>query len=392
MTRLGKYIAEVKDNADPEGRLRVRVFLPEIFGSGLSPWVYACLPPGSWSAPAVGSLVIVEPSNENLINTLWFWTGVFITKKTSQKRPTEINQESIGKPTTSVLNDHGRDPLPESSFATQYPNNHVRRTPGGLGEEVDDTKGKERYKRFHPSGGHLEINEGGSESHSVPGKWTELSQSSDVRVKQDYHLRVMGKYELTINDKYYETMALDYETKMGDLFRETKNLVLDVKGDERRSVLGQYSIQTGAFDLTVGSMWDQFIGRGLNTTVVDAFNLLVVNYSNLIPNEPAIQTTVYNGSIDYYIMGVLNSPNSPAFSIRADVGSKDEKYLAGGYSLYAAFSAEIEAGLEITLKAPLVSLGLNPLGGLVIGGPLGTMKCFITGAPLVGSQTCTGSL
>ncbi len=56
-TFYGKYRGIVADNADPQGRGRLRLTLPEIFGAVVSPWAEACLPP--LAGPAFG----VNPSD-----------------------------------------------------------------------------------------------------------------------------------------------------------------------------------------------------------------------------------------------------------------------------------------------------------------------------------------
>ena len=63
---FGKYRATVADNADPEGRGRVRISNPGLLGKRVRPWAEACLPIPSGAGaellplPPIGSSVWVE--------------------------------------------------------------------------------------------------------------------------------------------------------------------------------------------------------------------------------------------------------------------------------------------------------------------------------------------
>lgn len=71
---------------------------------------------------------------------------------------------------------------PATMMAAEYPNNAVRRTPGGHLEELDDTPGARRSARLHPSGAFQEVGDAGQMSERlasayvyVDGRRTERS-------------------------------------------------------------------------------------------------------------------------------------------------------------------------------------------------------------------------
>ncbi len=83
---LGKYRATVHDNADPEGRGRLRLQVPAVLGDELSEWAEACIPLagptgqpiGIQAVPAVGTGVWVEFEQGDAQLPIWVgcrWTA-----------------------------------------------------------------------------------------------------------------------------------------------------------------------------------------------------------------------------------------------------------------------------------------------------------------------------
>ena len=55
----GRYQGSVVDDADPIGEHRLRVIVPEVWGTEAGAWAVPSLPPGGAATPAVGDLVAV---------------------------------------------------------------------------------------------------------------------------------------------------------------------------------------------------------------------------------------------------------------------------------------------------------------------------------------------
>lgn len=70
----GKYRAIVQNNSDPDGRGRVQVTCPAVFGSGVSGWCEPCLPVGTFAVPAVGTPVWLEFQQNDLKKGVWSGT------------------------------------------------------------------------------------------------------------------------------------------------------------------------------------------------------------------------------------------------------------------------------------------------------------------------------
>lgn len=50
-TYLGLYRAICMDAADPEQRMRVRLSIPAIFGTGVTDWAWPCQSPSNYDLP-----------------------------------------------------------------------------------------------------------------------------------------------------------------------------------------------------------------------------------------------------------------------------------------------------------------------------------------------------
>ena len=95
-TFYGKYRGIVADNADPRGRGRVRVNVPDVLGASVSPWAEACLPPFSGLAPdmpEVGALLWVEFEAGDPDRPIW--TGRLWPQPGSQAAPASITLATL---------------------------------------------------------------------------------------------------------------------------------------------------------------------------------------------------------------------------------------------------------------------------------------------------------
>lgn len=80
-THFGKYQGKVLNNLDPQGRARLRLSVPAVFGEMLSPWALPCVPyaghgVGFFAIPPIGANVWVEFMGGELDHPIWsgcFW-------------------------------------------------------------------------------------------------------------------------------------------------------------------------------------------------------------------------------------------------------------------------------------------------------------------------------
>jgi hypothetical protein len=67
----GRYQGSVVDDADPIGEHRLRVIVPEVWGTEAGAWAVPSLPPGGAAAPAVGDLVWVTFEGGDTDYPIW---------------------------------------------------------------------------------------------------------------------------------------------------------------------------------------------------------------------------------------------------------------------------------------------------------------------------------
>lgn len=86
---------------------------------------------------------------------------------------------------------------PESSFAAQYPYNHVYESESGHIQEFDDTPGHERYHRKHPTGTFEEIRPDGTRVVKIVGDDFLIVQSGrNVQVQGNLNVVIEGNATL----------------------------------------------------------------------------------------------------------------------------------------------------------------------------------------------------
>ena len=67
----GRYQGSVVDDADPIGEHRLRVIVPEVWGTEAGAWAVPSLPPGGAATPAVGDLVWVTFEGGDTDYPIW---------------------------------------------------------------------------------------------------------------------------------------------------------------------------------------------------------------------------------------------------------------------------------------------------------------------------------
>ncbi len=95
-TFYGKYRGVVADNADPQGRGRLRLTVPDVLGAGVSLWAEACLPPLAGLAPAmpeIGAMLWVEFEAGDPDRPIW--TGCLWPAAGDAARPASITLATL---------------------------------------------------------------------------------------------------------------------------------------------------------------------------------------------------------------------------------------------------------------------------------------------------------
>lgn len=86
---------------------------------------------------------------------------------------------------------------PKTSFAAQYPYNHVYESESGHIQEFDDTPGSERYRRMHPAGTYEEISPDGKRVTKIVGDDYLIVQSGrNVNIKGNLNIVIEGNAQI----------------------------------------------------------------------------------------------------------------------------------------------------------------------------------------------------
>lgn len=102
---------------------------------------------------------------------------------------------------------------PKTSYAAQYPYNHVYESESGHIQEFDDTPGAERYRRFHPAGTYEEISPDGKRVTRIIGddyeivhsnKFINLKGNVNVVIEGNARIYNMGDVQQTIDGNVTE--------------------------------------------------------------------------------------------------------------------------------------------------------------------------------------------
>ncbi|AAQ17861.1 gp5 baseplate hub subunit and tail lysozyme [Aeromonas phage Aeh1] len=122
---------------------------------------------------------------------------------------------------------------PKSSYAAQYPYNHVYESESGHIQEFDDTPGKERYHRKHPTGTFEEIRPDGSRLVKIVGDdYLIVKNGRNLNVKGNLKVVIEGNAEL-----YY--MGNVTQTIDGNMTQMVRGNVQEtVEGSVNQHVVG----------------------------------------------------------------------------------------------------------------------------------------------------------
>ena len=265
---FGKYEAIVTDNNDPDELGKVKLSVPELFGTGFSTdWARPAAMQyggignnGFFTVPEIGSGVYVEFLAGNVNRPIYSGAWWAIVKSENQVPnlarggADASHGEPKGTDTGVGATPTGREfKEPASPYNPKYPNNKVMRTSSGIVIELDDTKGSERIHIYHPSSTYIEIHPNGNVAIRTQGdKYEVVAGNYDLHVSGDFNVlvdgnktvRVIGNDETQI-DGDRTRVVMGNETLATDKNREylvKGDEILVVEGKRERSVKGSETI------------------------------------------------------------------------------------------------------------------------------------------------------
>ena len=131
----------------------------------------------------------------------------------------------------------------------------------GVGEEWDNTPGKQRYHRFHPTGNYYEIDYDGNEVRKIYGDSFEIDmKNKSIHIKGDWNITVSGNkneliegdYNLQVmGDKNVDVRGNTNNHSDGDYFRHIKGKTTYLNdSDVEKRVIGDYKKTITGLDYT----------------------------------------------------------------------------------------------------------------------------------------------
>ena len=211
-----------------------------------------------------------------------------------------------------VMNDH----FPE------YPMNQVRKSEAGIVEEWDDSPGKVRTNRFHPSGTYEEVYNDGSRALHVEGfQNVYIKKGTNVYVEGDVSMTVKGSMRQYVTEDYIMEVGGDYTRKVhGSMHTKVaKDNLAEIQGNRDINIAANDSLTVGMnktdvvtknFKLSSLESATFYTTGPYDNTVMGDFNELVTgkyNQTNL-----GTLTVVSKGNI------LLETPSSMTENISVD--------------------------------------------------------------------------
>lgn len=199
-------------------------------------------------------------------------------------------------------------------------------------------------------------------------------------ISGDYNQETSGNYqtlvhglisELTLGKKTFQTTG-DYTTSIGGSESNTitgsesstigqgRTETIQTKGDSLKILQGDYTIELDA---------------GSEKVTVIAGNV----EQDITSGDSSISIT--SGNYDLSI-------TTGNVSISTSSGSVDVDTSSGTATISGSISVVVSSDTQASVDAPMVGLGSSPTGGIIT---TTTHVCYLTGAPLVGSTTCTAT-
>jgi len=235
---------------------------------------------------------------------------------------------------------------------------------------------------------------------------------SDSIMTGNHEINVSAKGDIKRHVLLKDTVGISDTVDTGN--HETD---ITIKGDIKRNVTLKDavgiadSVITGNIEQTVtlGDIKRTVTTKdsvGMSDTIVNGDHVIDITNGNIEQNiiTGDVTTNVSVGDINEAIVTGSKSVEIQAgdFTVKISAGNIDIKTLAGNVKLNSVTQqvtisgmllVKLESGVKIEAKAPSVNLGPLPvMGGVVTGLPAPSMLCYLSGTPLLCSQTVRASL
>ncbi len=169
-------------------------------------------------------------------------------------------------------------------------------------------------------------------------------------------------------------------------FQSTGDSTTSIGGDNSNTITGALNNTIGGGrSETITSKGDtlKIVQGDKTTTLVAGSDTINVTAGNINHN-----ITAGNESISITTGNYNLSVTSGNISINTSAGSLDFSTDSGTATISGSISVVASSSASASVNAPTVGLGTAPTGGIVT---TTTHVCYLTGAPLIGSATCTAT-
>lgn len=184
---------------------------------------------------------------------------------------------------------------PKSSFAAQYPYNHVYESESGHIQEFDDTPGQERYRLKHPTGTYLEVRPDGTRVTKIIGEdYLIIQEGHNVHVQGNLKFVVDGDSNIYFQGNLKQTVDGNVNQNIRGNVTEVieGNVDQTVKGDVKSLVNGNVTEQVdGNVTSTIKGNVTQSI-KGNNQQTINGSNTQKIDGSNTQTVDGSMTTKV----------------------------------------------------------------------------------------------------
>jgi len=240
---------------------------------------------------------------------------------------------------------HWIEPPISGGEVPDYPNNHVTETFGGHVLELDNTAGRERSHRYHPSGSYEEIIATGQRTLKITGPNYELYLDSanifingDYNVtvggnkreliQGDYHLEVVGDMTMNLHQSLQTKVAFNQETEVG------KFRVTNVGEDDNLSILnGDQNI-----NIFTGNRVDYVKGFNNRTVRGNIFDICYGTYKIFADSDYGI---TIGGKLTMTANGIVTIETTKTMDITSDLAMTLTVENTGDLTLYGGPNIEL---------------------------------------------------
>lgn len=259
----------------------------------------------------------------------------------------------------------------------EYPHNHVYETENGHLQEFDDTPGKERYHRYHPSGSYEEILLDGKRTLKVIGKNYELYMDGvNMYVEGDLNVTVNGnKRELIKGDYFLEVQGevgfdfqQSFQNKVAGSFNQEigHERSVSVSENDFLSVLrGEQSINI----LLGGQSTNAGVG-GIKMSTIGSYELITVMGTTL---GSILSTKIASGTALNLVSGISLEYDCAGFIQSTALGYRSETTGLYKFETVGGISTETVGAAKNEIYALTHSTQVGGAQSIVVGGAQDTV-------------------